>query len=589
MKMQRLLFFSLILLLAVSACRKNVEEIVEEETPYTPPVLEEWDPPYDPVKGDLTGVVTDETGEPVAGATIKLGELNTITNQFGFFLFKDVDLNARGSLVQVNQEGFFPGSRRVFAVDDAVNRVKIELIKKSFEYSINTETGGEIEMNGGAKVLFAPNSIRNADGTPYIGDVRIAAKWLDPEALSTVNRMPGSLQGVSFDSEEVALSTAGMMVVEMEDNNGQPLNIRDGYTATIAMPVPSNLLPNAPASIPNWSYNEEYGVWVEEGVSYLEGNYYVGKVSHFSYWNHDFKGPLVEFTLTVVHESGLPLEGYLVVIRIEEEGLSGSGLTCDRGIVSGLIPADYILQLEIYGQCGNIIYEAEIGPYTANADLGTIVLDETIIPNITTGELVDCNGDPIANGLVLIEFSGITYMEYTDGSPFTAELTLCSQTENVHIKGYDLDAELQSNTIILPPNEQINAGQIFVCQTVEDYILLNVEGTQERYFPAFAGPDSLGDGTVIRFDLLDQTVIMNFDGEDVGDYSGESNNFIEYISDVPNGWTFEGNFFEFFEVTAYGDIGEPITGSFSGTLTNYFQQPETDVIVTGEFSIIRDQ
>ena len=58
--MQRLLFFSFIFLLSISACRKDVDELIEEETTYTPPVYEEWDPPYDPIKGDFEVVVSDE-------------------------------------------------------------------------------------------------------------------------------------------------------------------------------------------------------------------------------------------------------------------------------------------------------------------------------------------------------------------------------------------------------------------------------------------------------------------------------------------------------------------------------------------------
>ena len=336
--MQRLLFFSLMILLSATACRDNVNEVVVEETPYVPSVLGDWTEPYVPVKGDLTGVVNNELGKPIAGAEISLGDLITTTNQFGFFIFKDVGLNARGSLVRVRHEGFFPGSRRVFAVDDAVNQVKIELIRKSFDYFFKAEDGGEVIMNGDAKILFEPNAVQTADGTPYTGWVRVAAKWLDPEALSTIDRMPGNLQGVTLESEEVVLGTAGMMAVELKNNFGERLYIRDGYKATIAMPVPSRLLPNPPASIPNWSYNEEVGVWVEEGTSHLEGNYYVGQVSHFSYWNHDFKGPLVEFTLSLLNEQGTPLEGYKVVIRQAETGLYGHGITCDRGIVSGLIP-----------------------------------------------------------------------------------------------------------------------------------------------------------------------------------------------------------------------------------------------------------
>jgi hypothetical protein len=592
--MQRLLFFSLMILLSVTACRENVNDIIEEEIPHVPPVLEAWDEPYVPVKGDLTGLVSNEWGDPVAGAEVSLGDLSTTTNQFGFFLFKNVDLNARGSLVRIRQDGYFPGSRRVFAVNDAVNQVKIELIRKSFEYFFDAQTGGEVVMNGDAKILFAPNAIQRADGTPHTGLVRVAAKWLDPEALSTIDRMPGSLQGVTQESKEVVLGTVGMMVVELQATNGEKLNIRDGYTATIAMPVPSTLLPNPPASVPNWSYNEAFGVWVEEGTSQLEGNYYVGQVSHFSYWNHDFKGPLVEFTLSLVNEQDIPLEGFTVVIRQTETGLYGHGITCDRGVVAGLIPAELVLQLEVYGQCEAIIYEAEIGPFAPDTeiDLGVITLDATVINSTVTGSLINCDGDPIANGIVIIQFDGYTLIEYTDSTDFSVELSLCDQTENISIQAYDIDEALQSNTYTLPVEEQIGLGPITVCGQLENYIRLNVDGVQKLYLPAHASsPDSLNGATQVRRNYMaGELVIFAFNGQQAGDYSGEGNNFIEYIYDSDIGWSFFNNvFFDYFEVTSYGAIGEPVTGNFSGTLINGASQPPVEVFVTGDFSAIRTE
>lgn len=583
------------ILLSVTACRENVNEIIEEETPYVPPVLEEWDPPYVPVKGDLTGLVSNEWGSPVRGAEVRLGDLYTTTNQFGFFIFKDVDLNARGSLVRVNDENYFPGSRRLFAVDDAVNQVKIVLIRRMFSYYFDSQVGAEIMINGDAKILFAPNSIQTSDGTPYTGTVKVAARWLDPEALSTTDQMPGNLQGITKESEEVVLGTAGMMVVELKGVNGEKLNIRDGYKATIAMPVPSSLLPNPPASVPNWSYNEEFGVWVEEGTSQLEGDYYVGQVSHFSYWNHDFKGPLVEFSLSLINEQDIPLEGYKVVIRQTGTGLYGHGITCDRGIVSGLIPAELVLQLEIYGQCDALIYETEIGPYSPNTqvDLGVITLDDTVIGSIITGSLINCDGAPVADGLLVIEFDGYSVIEYTNGTDFSVALSLCSQTENISVQAYDISTALQSNELSIPANEEVNIGPLSICEELENYIRLTVDGEQVVFFNAGSGFGDSLDVSSTYFGafnpLNNSSVYISFHGSEVGNYDGEDGNRLTYINHPDNNWNFTYDSFDFFEVTDYGEIGEPIIGSFSGTLMNEYFDPPEEVIVTGEFNIIREE
>ena len=121
-------------------------------------------------------------------------------------------------------------------------------------------------MNGGGTIVFAPNTIQKSDGTPYTGTVKVAAKWLDPSDPSTMAKMPGNLFGVNSRSEEVVLGTYGMIAVELESEAGESLNILSGNTAKVTTPVRTSMLNNAPNEIPLWSYNEEYGVWVEEGV-----------------------------------------------------------------------------------------------------------------------------------------------------------------------------------------------------------------------------------------------------------------------------------------------------------------------------------
>ena len=53
------------------------------------------------------------------------------------------------------------------------------------------------------------------------------------------------------------------------------------------MNIPADQLSSAPAQIPLWYFDEEKGVWQEEGFAKREGNKYVGTVTHFTDWNCD--------------------------------------------------------------------------------------------------------------------------------------------------------------------------------------------------------------------------------------------------------------------------------------------------------------
>jgi hypothetical protein len=570
----------LLIALAFAACRKDIDEVSVTETPYVPEILKQWQPIVKPVNGSLTGFVTDEADEPVAGASVKLGNLSTTTDEYGHFFFKNVQLNARGTLVRVERAGFFPGSRRFMAVENAENRVKIQLNKRLFAYSFQADTGTAISLNGGAKIIFHPNSIQNADGSPYSGTVRVAAKWLDPTDLRTMDQMPGNLQGVSLEGQEVVMRTYGMLVAELQSDSGEKLNILKGKTATIKTPVPASILGSAPAEIPLWSYNETYGMWAEEGVSKLENGFYVAEVTHFSYWNHDFKDPLVEFTATFVDENGTPLENYKVVIRQPGTSLYGTGHTCDLGIISGLIPADEVL------------YSTPIGPYPlpGPVDLGEIVVPPSVLNSTTiTGTLVDCNGDPVANGLVTFDFDGYTVYEYVSGSAFEVMFSSCLNSTNVTVVGIDFDNLVQSDPVVSPANGTFDLGNIEACDVqLQNYIEVTIDGVTNIYTPVSV-TDSLGTGFEIHFynPSNQGSVFLEVYGQGVGDYSGTGHNIL-YWFDPVNNWIFEGQQFDNFEITAFGNTGEPIIGTFSGSLTNYGVQPTASVTVSGDFNIIRE-
>jgi len=591
--MQRTIWLLLSFLFVFSACRKDLNEVSITTTPYVPPILAKWEQPEVPVTGSLTGFVVDENGTPVADAQVTLNGMNTTTDRFGHFFYKEATLNARGSLVRVNKAGYFPGSRRFFAVEGTENRVKIQLIPLQFNQSFSSANGDSIVMNGDAYVVFPPNAIARADGTPYEGEVRVATYWLDPDDERITDQMPGNLQGVDNQSQEVVLQTAGMMAVELQDEIGQPLNLLEGYTATIAMPVPDYLGDNPPAEVPNWSYNEQYGMWVEEGVSRLDNGYYIGEVSHFSYWNHDFKDPLVEFSAIIQNEAGEPLEDIKVVIRQPGTDLNGFGRTGADGSIAGLIPQNYDLLLEVKGLCDEVVYSENVGPFMDNANLGVITLPATNVSMRTiTGNLVNCDGEPVSNGLVIYQSAGYSIYEYAEDGAFSFNVLACNIVSLASLTGFDLETGLISLPTNIPTNNNnIDAGTMTVCSDTlsTNMIRVEVDGNTATYVNARITFEEEFEATIAvsPFDSDgNRAVYILLAGQGVGDYSGNTGNDVDFI-DPSKGWSLSGSLSSFV-ISQYGDIGEPIIGSFSGQLVNEGVDPPETVEINGDFNIIRE-
>lgn len=588
-------------MIALSSCRKNVDDVNKTEEPFEPPIIN-WTPESRIVDGSVTGFVMDSALEPIANAVVKMGNLTTATDDYGHFFFNDVEMNAAGTLVTIEKQGYFNGSRRFFAIENKMNRVKIEMLAKSFDYNFNAADGGTVQTTDGASIVFPANSIKKADGTIYTGEVKVAAKWLDPSNVRTFDQMPGNLQGVDREIEEVALSTYGMMAVELESDAGEALNISDGNTATLSMPVPNSLQGNAPSEIPLWSYNEEHGIWVEEEYkATLTNGEYVGEVSHFSFWNCDYPFPLIELSGVLHDNNGNPLSNYQVGVTLNLAG-TGYAFTSPDGSFSGKVPADEDLVLEVYGNCYQLIHSQNIGPFSDTHDLGVVTVDVSgLSQTFVSGELV-CNGTPISNGVVIFEFDGYTVYEYITGSAFNVTVNTCPSSTDVVFTGVDLDALEQSDPVTIAANQTHSLGQVSVCEmTAQNTVTITVDDgngpVKKDYVPCsmYIDSTSTGIGTYFtheNFSNPADTIYLSFsmDGITGGNY--DNDNGINAIIDDTHQWAFGDWFgaqetFSSFNVSSYGAVGEPIIGTFGGTLTNYGVQPATTVTVTGSFNIIR--
>lgn len=584
------------MLVTVFACRKDLDEVTTEETEYVPPILDKWEQPVAPVTGTLIVFVGNEAGAPVPDAKVKLGNLTLSTDQYGHAFFRDANMNAEGTFIKVENAAYFTGSRRFFPVDGAETRVRVELIAKQFDHSFASQDGGVVELNGGASITFPENSIRKANGTPYNGTVKLAATWLDPTNPRTLDRMPGNLLGINNQGTEMVLATYGMVVAELQDEDGNPLNILEGKTATIRMPVQTSQLANAPAEIPLWSYYEDYGVWAEESKATLQNGIYVGEVSHFSFWNCDYPYPFVNFTATIVDENGEPLVNYWVRLT-PTNGWAGSGYTDNNGTTSGKVPKDEAFTLDVLDPCGNSIYAVPVGPFSVDVDLGQIVVQSSTL-NTTrlTGQLVDCNNLPLLNGIAIFQFDGQTVYEYTTTGSFDMTFSTCSSTGNITVTAVDLDALLQSNSVNAPAGSTTDLGQISACDVqLENFIRLTVDGVTAIYTVASAAKQDSGvfsNGTFFKFiyfGLHNTHIAFEVAGRSVGNYGGLFYNYIYNIDDSQYGWKIEHQIFDNLEITEYGaNVGDKIIGNFYGTLINNATQPPQTVSVSGDFNITRD-
>lgn len=557
--MKKLIFLFIGAVILLSSCRPD--PIIVTPPDDDPGILVDYEPTVIPVNGSVDGFVTDENGDAIQGAIIKLGGLSTSTNEDGHFDFLNTDMNQAGTLIRVTAPGYFDGSRRFLPTGNGVDRVRIQLLQKQFDQSLDGAMGGAVSIPGGTGTInFPANGIVDADGDLYTGTVDIAVKYLDPSAEITSQQMPGDLFGVNEDLEERMLATYGMIAVELVDDNGSPLNIGENETATINMPVPASMQGNAPATIPLWSYNEEYGVWVEEGEATLINGSYVGEVTHFSWWNCDVPLEYVALTATLTDQNGDPLKGYTVKLTSSSVG-TGYGYTNSHGVVSGIIPAGETLLAEVLA-CNTSLHTQNIGPFTNPISTIPLTANASSMPKTSATGTALCNGNPLNNYLVIVTGpSGKDYL-YASSPTINWERLYCGNTSNSILEIVNLATQEKSNPISIAAGTQNNIGNVDACQNnLSNYFILDYNGS------TYLLSDSIGvyKNTQTYIDVGDfqgQSVIrlgVSFDGLVAGSYSGSLND----VSISINNTNATGQMTSF-DVTTY--TTDKLIGSFSGTV-----------------------
>lgn len=587
--MKRFLLMSFLLVFAIAACKK--EDV--------PPV-----PDPDPIELDLgglttasaAGLITDESGNPVSDAIVTLGNRTTVSDENGVFRIKNAQVRENLAQVKIEKPGYFKGSRSFRPVFEANPFVRVVLLAKTTAGAFDASTGGQVELAGQKVSLdFQAGSIVDDNGQAYSGQVSVAIQYLDPTASDLDQRMPGNLLGFNDRDGVQALSTFGMVAVELTGAQGQHLQLAENLPATLSVEVPAGLLGKAPSSIPLWHYDETVGIWMEEGEAQLQNGRYVGLVSHFSFWNCDAPFPVIHMEGSLFLESSNnPLPGVKIQITVLSSSVTGFGWTNENGVFGGDIPSDEPLLLEVFDLCGEVVYSENIGPFGSDVVLNPIILASSAFPNAPVsiwGHLVDCDDNPVTEGYVKISVGNSETILFVDNSgAFSGLVQVCSATE-FDVVGVDMGNLVQSEISTFPIAPEVPVGNIQACTIeLDEYLQFNLDGEIYLFTENLYMGDSIpGQSFFISASGTNQTSWISFSVNSAGVGTFPSTQF--YL------WTSNGNGTGSqvtaqdpenisVQVTEYSSVpGELIRGTFQG---DFIDTQGGNHSVDGAFKVVRD-
>jgi hypothetical protein len=574
------------LLVFWTACKKEDNNIVSGSS--------NW--PGATVKASFIGQVMDENDQPVADAVARVGTKQAKTDKNGIFIINNQSVNSARAIVTVFKAGFWDGSRTLFVAKNSQNRVNFRLLKKTKSGSITGSTGGKVSVAGGAEIEFPANSVTR-NGTIFSGKVNVTATFIDPRSANIFETMPGDLRGIRTSGDEEILTTFGMLGVELTDDSGQEIKIATGQKATISTDIAPDLLQNAPATVPLWHFDVQNGIWVEDGIATKIGSKYVGEVSHFSWWNYDVSVPGVKLSGHIVDQNGNALTNLSVWICPENLNLGwgcGHGALDSSNFFCGLAPKDVVLRVSVHmavGACLNgAVKEIIVGPFAADTDLGNIVVDLStnaeLLTTSVSGRLVDCNGQPIANGYLKSNLAGFIIADGSGNFSFSATYCSLNAPTSTTIQGFDFVNLKESQILTLPISANVNFGDVTVCDDVDEYVRYSVDGGAEQTCFASLDSSSIFQPNIMYVTASDptklKTISFSFNHNNVPE-NGLLLNYL-YVENTESSPT---NFNVKTNMTSYPTaVGDYLIGTFSGSYLEYTTLAPHSI--TGSYRIKRN-
>jgi hypothetical protein len=276
-----------------------------------------------------------------------------------------------------------------------------------------------------------------------------------------------------------------MMNVVIEGDAGQKLDINK--SATLTTEVPNSILSTAPNEIPLWYFDEDKGIWKEEGSATLQNGKYIGSVEHFTFWNCDVPGAFTQISGQIFDNKGISI----LNVRVTDlsTGASFTSWTDSEGFFSGFVPQNENLLLEILDICGTtVLFSQNIGPFTSDIeDLGVFNISSSTNFSLVTGTLIDCDLAPIENGTVFFKIASHSFYQQTTtnaAGEFSALIPTCDLSE-IELSGVDPNTELVSATQTLQVSPNIDAGNVLVCTSINPTlgeVTLDINGYGSKVF-----------------------------------------------------------------------------------------------------------
>jgi hypothetical protein len=275
-------------------------------------------------EGRLTGVVTGVDGLALPGVEVTLptGQ-SAVTDAGGAYLIDGIT-PADGLVATFTLPGFNTAYNDTAVTAYQTRTANAILRPVHRQISFDSRVGGSFS-DGAGTLTFAPDSVVDAYGQTWDGEVELDLTFVDVNTDGTDWIGPGDFRGVRASGEEGLLVSAGFFEATLRTPDGDPLNVDPDRPVGLELRVPDGLGPIATdaleaGTIPLWWFDPDTARWIEDGEATLvqtdDGPVFTGELRHFTWWNVDwwYEDLLVCVRGQVVDMAGNPVPSAEIVL-----------------------------------------------------------------------------------------------------------------------------------------------------------------------------------------------------------------------------------------------------------------------------------
>jgi hypothetical protein len=251
-----------------------------------PPI--DWSAPKPTYEAHL--VVVDTAGEPVKGATIKVGDKTVVTDKSGAAVVGPLDA-VEVATVNVEKEGATPQVTKATAFSSSRTTQEVVVAPLDVDKMVDVQKQTTADANG-AHLDVPARALATEDGTRATM-AHMQLTFISGSASRSL--IPGDGSAVNDAGAPTAMGPlGGVLFTRFTDASNKPLNLAPGQSALLELPVAAELGAADGDVIPLWSLDEVAGNWKREStcqitsrmVGGVKEQVCSGAVPHFSYWGY---------------------------------------------------------------------------------------------------------------------------------------------------------------------------------------------------------------------------------------------------------------------------------------------------------------